>query len=137
MQRPLHPLHALLLAGTLPLFLGVLFTDIAYYNTQEIQWKNFAAWLLVGAALFCGLTALSALMSLILAGWRNRANLAYLGIVLAAFILAVFNSFVHAGDAWASMPQGLVLSVICTVLMLVAIWLGFFSSRPLPPRDLP
>lgn len=43
MQRPLHPLHTVLLAGTVPLFLGVLLVDLAYFNTYEVQWKNFAS----------------------------------------------------------------------------------------------
>ena len=56
-QRSLHPLHAVLLAGTVPLFLGVLFSDIAY-SSYEVQWKNFASWLIVGGLLFGGLALL-------------------------------------------------------------------------------
>lgn len=47
-QRPLHSLHAILLAGTVPLFLGALLSDFAYSSSYEIQWKHFASWLLVG-----------------------------------------------------------------------------------------
>ena len=36
------PLHATLLAGTVPLFLGALLSDIAYTQTYQIQWANFA-----------------------------------------------------------------------------------------------
>jgi hypothetical protein len=53
-QRPLHPLHAILLAGTVPLFLGVLLSDIAYAASYEVQWKNFASWLIVGGLVFGG-----------------------------------------------------------------------------------
>jgi uncharacterized membrane protein len=129
MQRPVHPLHALLLAGTVPLFLGVLFTDIAYFKTYEVQWKNFASWLLVGALVFCGLTALSALIRLIRTGWRARRTAIYLLLLLTAFVLGLINAFVHAGDAWASMPLGLVLSVVATLLVFAATWLGLFDSR--------
>ena len=45
-QASLHPLHAILLAGTVPLFLGVLLSDIAYASSYEVQWKNFASWLM-------------------------------------------------------------------------------------------
>jgi uncharacterized membrane protein len=128
MPRPLHPLHAALLAGSVPLFLGVLLTDIAYFNTYEIQWKNFASWLLVGALVFCGLTMLCALIALIRVGWRTRPNAIYLLLLLAAFILGLVNAFVHAGDAWASMPGGLVLAAIDTVLVLAATWLGLFTT---------
>ncbi|OSN62478.1 hypothetical protein BV349_04778 [Pseudomonas syringae pv. actinidiae] len=37
------PLHATLLAGTVPLFLGALLSDIAYYQTFQIQWSNLCA----------------------------------------------------------------------------------------------
>ena len=44
-----RPFHAAVLAGALPLFLGALLTDYAYWSSHEIQWANFASWLLVGA----------------------------------------------------------------------------------------
>ena len=50
-RRPLHPLRAFLLAGSVPLFLGVLLSDIAYANSDQVQWKNFASWLNAGALL--------------------------------------------------------------------------------------
>lgn len=129
MRRTLHPLHVVLLAGTVPLFLGVLLTDIAYFETYEVQWKNFASWLLVGGLVFCGLTALWALISLIRAGWRTRRIALYLLLLLGAFILGLIDAFVHASDAWASMPRGLVLSIIVTAFVLGATWLGLFDSR--------
>jgi uncharacterized membrane protein len=130
MQKSHHPLHVALLAGTAPLFLGVLLTDIAYFNTYEVQWKNFASWLLVGALVFCGVTALWALALLVRAGWRERRSATYLLVLLAAFVLGFINAFVHAADAWASMPQGLILSAISTALLYVALWLGLFKPGP-------
>jgi uncharacterized membrane protein len=129
MRRTLHPLHVMLLAGTVPLFLGALFTDVAYFNTYEVQWKNFASWLLVGGLLFCGLTALFALIGLMRARFRARKLVIYLLLLLAAFVLGLINAFVHAADAWASMPRGLVLSVIATLLVLAATWFGLFDSQ--------
>ena len=35
----------------------------------------------------------------------------------------------HGRDAWAIMPTALVLSLLATVLALVATWLGFASVR--------
>lgn len=68
------PLHALLLAGSVPLFLGALLSDIAYYNSYQIQWSNFAAWLIAGALVFCGLALLFALANLIRAEHRAGAQ---------------------------------------------------------------
>jgi uncharacterized membrane protein len=127
MERAIHPLHAMLLAGSFPLFLGVLLTDIAYFRTFEVQWKNFASWLLVAALLFSGLALLWALIASARVGWRVPARTIYLLVLAAAWILGLINAFVHAADAWASMPQGLVIAVIDTVLAVAALWLGFFS----------
>ena len=32
----LHPIHAVFLAGTIPLFLGALLNDIAYFQSYQI-----------------------------------------------------------------------------------------------------
>lgn len=135
MHRNIHPLHALLLAGTVPLFLGALLTDIAYFQTYEIQWKNFASWLLVGGLVFCGLTMVWALADLIRVESRTRRNAIYLLLLLGVFVFGLINAFVHAGDAWASMPRGLVLSIIDIVLVLAATALGLFiPTRTGPTR---
>lgn len=126
---PLHPLHALLLAGSLPLFLGTLFSDITYYNSYHIQWSNFASWLLAGALVFSGLALLCALIGLFRSDRRQGLALVYFLVLLAAWILGFINALVHAKDAWAIMPEALVLSVVVTLLMLVATWIGFFGLR--------
>lgn len=137
MSRPLHPIHALLLASTFPLFLGVLITDITYFNTYEIQWKNFASWLLVGALVFCGLTLLFAIAGLIRVRFRMQRETVYLLLLLAAWVLGFINALVHAADAWASMPTGLILSVIVMLLVMAALWLGLFSRAAAPRGELP
>ena len=129
MQRPLHPLHAVLLAGTIPLFVGVLLADIAYFQTAEVQWKNFASWLLVGGLLLCGVALVWALVGLFRVGWRMPGAV-YFFLLLAIWILGFVNALVHAADAWASMPRGLILSAIVVLLVLAATWSGLFNSRP-------
>jgi uncharacterized membrane protein len=42
-----------------------------------------------------------------------------------ALALSIVNAFVHSRDAYATMPEGLVLSAIVFVLMLLATWLGW------------
>src|SRR5690554_2435099 len=115
---PLHPLHAVLLAGSLPLFLGALFSDIAYYNSYHIQWSNFASWLLAGALVLAGLALLCALIGLFRSERRQGPALIYFLLLLATWILGFLNALIHARDAWAVMPSGLILSVIVTVLIL-------------------
>ncbi|MNM97334.1 hypothetical protein D3C81_1098360 [compost metagenome] len=123
------PLHAILLAGTVPLFLGALLSDIAYFKSYQIQWSNFASWLIAGGLLFCGLTLLFALANLIRAERKGGRPTLYFLLLLVTWVLGLVNAFEHAKDAWAVMPAGLVLSLIVTVLACVAAWLGMSNLR--------
>lgn len=123
-RRRLHPLHAVLLAGTIPLFLGALLSDLAYSSSYEIQWNNFASWLIAGGLVFCALALLWSVADLFRAD-RDKQALIYMLVLLATWVLGFINALVHARDAWASMPTGLVLSAIVTVLACVATGMGF------------
>jgi len=123
------PLHAILLAGTVPLFLGGLLSDIAYFQTYQIQWSNFASWLIAGGLLFCGLTLLFALVNLIRANHKAGRPVLYFVLLLITFVLGLINAFEHAKDAWAVMPTGLVLSIIVTGLAFIAAWIGLTNLR--------
>lgn len=123
------PLHAILLAGTVPLFLGALLSDIAYFKSYQIQWSNFASWLIAGGLLFCGLTLLFALANLVRAERKGGRPTLYSLLLLVTWVLGLVNAFEHAKDAWAVMPAGLVLSLIVTVLACVAAWLGMSNLR--------
>ncbi|WP_313422665.1 DUF2231 domain-containing protein [Stenotrophomonas rhizophila] len=127
LARPwaLHPFHASVLGGVLPLFLGALLADYAYWSSYEIQWSNFAAWLLVGAMVITTLALLCALVGLA-RGSRARA---YTALLVLTWVVGFFNSLHHARDAWAIMPGALVLSAIVTVLALLATWVGFARLR--------
>jgi uncharacterized membrane protein len=126
----LHPVHAILLASSLPLFLGTLLSDWAYSSTYEIQWINFAAWLNAGALVFATLALLWALIDFLRADVaRDRRSALYVVALLATFVLGFVDALVHAKDAWATMPAGLILSVLVFILALVAAWLGFSTLR--------
>ena len=117
-------LHTILLAGSVPLFLGALLSDIAYSNSYQIQWSNFASWLIAGGLLFCGLALLFALGGLLRARPKKGQPLTYVLLLLATFVLGLINAFQHAKDAWAVMPGGLILSVIVFILVCAAAWVG-------------
>lgn len=123
------PLHAMLLAGTVPLFLGALLSDIAYQNSFQIQWANFAAWLIAGGLLFAGLALLFALGNLIGAERKAGRPVLYFLLLLVTWVLGLINAFEHAKDAWAMMPTGLVLSAIVAVLAVITAWLGLSNLR--------
>ncbi|ETK25070.1 MULTISPECIES: DUF2231 domain-containing protein [Pseudomonas] len=118
------PLHATLLAGTVPLFLGALLSDIAYTQTYQIQWANFSAWLIAGALVFAGFAFLFALVNLLRAERKAGQPTRYVLLLLATWILGLVNAFQHAKDAYASMPGGLILSALVLLLTLAATWTG-------------
>lgn len=124
--RHLHPLHAILLAFLFPLFLGTLVSDIAYWNTFQIQWSNFAQWLNAGGLLVGAFVVVWAAIDALRhrRGTRGRVVL-YLAVLLAAWICGLFNALAHAKDAWAVMPEALWWSGISAGLALLASWLGY------------
>lgn len=128
-SEAIHPLHALLLAGVFPLFLGAALSDVAYARSYEIQWNNFSSWLIAGGLVFCGIALIFAIIDLFRPQRRVRGTFLYAAIVLATWVIGFLNALMHARDAWAGMPTGLVLSVIAVVLSCVAIWLGFCTPR--------
>lgn len=128
--RPLHPLHAILLAFPFPLFLGALLSDLAYRASFQVQWANFASWLIAGGLLVGAFALLWALVNLFRSGTvRKRRPALYFIVLLAMWVLGLVNAFVHAKDAWATMPEGLYLSAITALLALVAAWIGYSGFR--------
>lgn len=128
-RNPLHPLHAVLLAATVPLFLGAMFSDAAYASSYQVQWTNFASWLIAGGLVFGGFALLWALIDLFRADRRGARSLVYVLLLLATWVLGFIDALVHAKDAWASMPAGLILSIIVAVLAISATGIGFSGFR--------
>jgi uncharacterized membrane protein len=131
-QRPtaqLHPFHAVILAGALPLFLGTLLSDWAYSATYEVQWTNFASWLLAGALLLSGFALLWSFMNMFRRGRRQKRTWLTFLLLLATFTVGFINALVHTKDGWAVVPEGLVLSFIVAVLAAAAVWSGFAGGR--------
>jgi len=123
----LHPLHAILLAFPVSMFPGALLADITYLNSSEMQWSNFASWLIAGALVFTGLALAWALIGML----ARRAGRGWLCAILALlFVVGLVNAFQHSHDGWSSVgTTGLALSVISTVLALAAGWIGYTVSR--------
>jgi uncharacterized membrane protein len=120
----LHPFHTLLLAGAVPLFLGALLSDLAYSSSYQIQWTNFASWLIAGALLFAGLALLCAIVGWVRTRRRYRYAFIYPLLLLVTWVVGFINALIHAKDAWATMPTGLTLSIIVAVLICVTAWIG-------------
>lgn len=128
--RSIHPVHAVLLTGAIPLFLGALLADWAYAETYQVQWTNFASWLIAGGLVFAGFALVWAIIDALRGlGARKRMRWIAAGLQAVTFVLGFVNALVHAKDAWAAMPSGLILSLIVLVLALAAIWAGFAGHR--------
>ena len=90
-------------------------------RAYELQWSNFASWLVAGGMVFLGIALVFAIVDLV----RGGRSLLYFVLLLAGFVLGFINALVHARDAYAVMPTGLVLSLVVLVLVAAATWMAF------------
>ena len=103
-----HPLHLALVTGAVPFFIGALLADAAYARSFEIQWKNFASWLIAGALVFAGFALLWAIIDLI----RTRGGRAALcALALAATFVIGFINAVAGSGTLVTFPTLLALGV--------------------------
>ena len=80
--------HAIFATSSAPLVLGALLSDWAYFSNQEIQWINFAAWLIAGGLLIAGAALLWGAVDVLRSSVnRHRPGLIYLTLLLATFVV--------------------------------------------------
>ncbi len=123
-----QPVYATLVQFPAVCFVGTLLTDIAYWRSANYLWETFSVWLLTAGCIVAAFAAVAGLLTWV--SHRHVRTLRYAKLhVLAsavALALAIVNAFVHSRDGYvAVVPQGLALSVIVVVLMLLATWLGW------------
>jgi len=118
-----HPVYALFLPVPIICFVGALITDISYLNSGgNLLWVNFSSWLITAGLVFGALAGLFILIDVI-RGIRGPGLVGLL-LLFAAWVVELFNSFVHSRDGWTAVSgAGLVLSIVGAVLILVAGWL--------------
>jgi uncharacterized membrane protein len=117
----LHP--PLVLAGT-AMLIGALVTDVFYSQTFLFQWNNFSIWLITGGLILAALGALGLLADILFA---RAGPIHWLRFALAASaaLLSLVNAFVHSRDSYtAIMPEGMELSGLVTVILLLVIGRG-------------
>ncbi|SDC97116.1 DUF2231 domain-containing protein [Bradyrhizobium brasilense] len=123
-----HPIHPMLVPFPIACFVGTLVTDIAYWQTAEMQWANFSAWLLFAGLIMGGLAAIAGLIDLLSNRLIRGLTYAWFHMVgnVVVLLLALFNAFIHSRDAWTSVvPTGLMLSALTVLVMLCTGWLGW------------
>ena len=121
-----YPISSILLPVPIVCFIGALLTDFAYEGSGgNLRWVNFSSWLLAAGLLIGAITGILMLVDFArLRPLRVAQGWGAFGLLVAAWIVELINSFVHARDGWTAVdPTGLVLSIIGVVLILIYGWL--------------
>lgn len=103
-------------------FVGALIFDVIYARSGEVLWFKAAAWLIAMGLFFAVLPRLINLARVWFpgSGSRTAAETAGFWLNLFAIAAAIWNAFVHSRDAYAVMPEGLWLSCLTIVLLVLA-----------------
>ena len=126
-----HRIYSALLPASITCFIGALITDIAYSRAPDMMWLNFSSWLLLAGLVVGGVAGVVLIVETV----RRRARrtgawAAHALLFVAAWVVEVFNSFVHTRDGWtAVVPTGLMLSILAVVLALLAGWFWQSANR--------
>lgn len=125
-------LHPLLVAPAAALLIAGFATDLLYWRTVLPQWETFSIWLLTGGLILAALSGLALLLDVMLRRVRAIDWLRFAALAVAA-LLSLLNAFIHSRDSYtAVVPEGLALSAIVTLLLLVIGWRGWSLSRARP-----
>ena len=123
-----RPLYALLVQFPAVCFTGALLADVVYWQAPQFLWETFSVWLLAIGCVLAAVTGLVGLVDFCRDRRLRTATLAWphaLASLLVA-LLSVVNTFVHSRDGYtAVVPDGLVLSTLVVMLMLVVTWMGW------------
>lgn len=119
-----HPLYTMILPIPIVCFIGAVITDLTYLSMPEIMWLDFSTWLLLAGLITGGVAGVMLIIELVRVGRaRTGALIVHFVLVLAAWIVEVFNSFIHARDGWTAVAgTGIILSIIGALLSLAAGW---------------
>ncbi|MCF7701917.1 DUF2231 domain-containing protein [Loktanella sp. M215] len=122
-----HPVHGMLVVFPIVCFILALVTDLAYWQTSNLMWQQFSAWLLFAGLVFGGFAALAGIIDVVANPQIRAIPRVWPHAIgnIVVLLLALLNSLVHARDGWTGVvPWGLTLSALTVALMLVTAWLG-------------
>jgi uncharacterized membrane protein len=135
--EPRYLVHPPLIGVGAGLLIAAFVTDLMYQRSLLFQWNNFSMWLLL-AGLLVALVAALGLVVDVLRGAVGAISWLRFGGFAAAALLSILNAFVHTRDAYtAVVPEGITLSAIVTVILLVLGWHGWSlrsMRRPHPSK---
>ncbi|CAB3745959.1 DUF2231 domain-containing protein [Paraburkholderia solisilvae] len=101
------------------LFVGTLIFDITYASTRNVFWGKSAAWLVIVGLFFAIIPRLINLFHVWLPSRYPVTGIERIAfwLNLSGIIAAIVNAFVHSRDAYAMVPENIILSVITVALL--------------------
>lgn len=102
-------------------FVAALIFDAVYANGAVVMWFKSAAWLIALGLFFAVVPRLINLVWVWFPGARSstaRDKVAFF-LYLLGVAAAVVNAFVHSRDAYAIVPEGLLLSILTVALIVL------------------
>jgi len=117
------PLQSIFVPFPFVCFVLALVTDLAFFETANVMWQNFSAWLLFAGLVFGAVAPFAGLINLLRPRTRLlRAGFGSVLLYLIILALAVLNSLIQAGGGWtAVVPYGLALSALTFVLIVLTV----------------
>jgi uncharacterized membrane protein len=109
-------------------FVGTFVSDIVYWQSANMMWANFSAWMLAAGLVIAVFAVIAGLIDFLAspqirslrAAWIHAAGNA------VVIILSILNAFVHSRDAYTSVvPTGIILSGLVVLILLVTGWNGW------------
>jgi uncharacterized membrane protein len=123
-----HPIHPILVPIVIACFVGTLLSDLMYWESANVQWANFSAWLVTIGVIVGWLAAIAGVINFSANRVIRAQPPAWPHLIgnLVVLILATFNMLIHSRDAWTSVvPTGLILSAVVVALLLFTGWMGW------------
>ena len=103
------------------MFVGALIFDIMYATTRNVFWGKGASWLVTVGLLFAIIPRFINLFHVWVPSRYPVTSLERLDfwLNLLAIVAAIVNAFVHSRDAYAMVPDNVILSVITVALLSI------------------
>ncbi len=123
-----HPLHVIFVPFPIVCFVGTFVSDLAYWQTANMQWANFSAWLLTIGLALAGVAAVAGLIDFLASRSIRSLRAAWIhaGGNVVVIVLSIINAFIHSRDAYTSVvPTGVFLSGLVVLILLVTGWNGW------------
>jgi uncharacterized membrane protein len=135
--RPHGPLHPHFIGAGAGLLIATLATDLLYWRSLLPAWETFSIWLLTGGLILAAISGLALLFDLV-TGRLGKISWLHFWTLTAAVLISILNAFIHSRDGYTAVVwQGIALSAIAAILLLVVGWHGWSVAEARPFQSAP